>query len=261
MQFPNASPCLPEPTLKPKSSDDYRATLYQRYVSSHLGPAAITTVAAFKPREPYLRSLIRKHFPAERTARILDLGCGHGTLIYFAQQAGYKNIRGVDASQEQVAAACQLGIDGISHGDSFTTLRSLPNSSHELIVAFDMIEHLTKPELLALADEVARVLVPEGRFLIHTPNAASPMFGAVRYGDYTHEQAFTASSLAQLMRACGFRRIECFEDVPIAHGIKSAVRLVAWKALRIAFAIAQVIETGNTENAIYSRNLVALATK
>jgi cyclopropane fatty-acyl-phospholipid synthase-like methyltransferase len=50
----------------------------------------------------------------DRSARILDLGCGHGVFIYFHREAGYTNVVGVDKSPEQVAEA--TGCSYVSQG-------------------------------------------------------------------------------------------------------------------------------------------------
>ncbi len=76
----------------------YRARIYAKYTSATNAPLAPETVAGLAPRAANLRRLIAAHFPADRQARILELGCGHGALLHFAQAAGYKNIEGIDGS-------------------------------------------------------------------------------------------------------------------------------------------------------------------
>jgi 2-polyprenyl-3-methyl-5-hydroxy-6-metoxy-1,4-benzoquinol methylase len=215
----------------------------------------------FRPRAPFLSSLVRHHFPTDHDASILDLGCGHGALVFFARQAGYRNVIGIDASPEQVAAAKRLGIEGVSQGDVLETLRSLPDASQDVVVTFDLIEHLTKDELLRLADEVRRTMKDGGRWIIHTANAGSPLFGMVRYGDYTHEQAFTAASINQVLSVSGFRRVHCFEDAPIPHGLKSSVRWVLWKILRSCLRLYVAAEMGTTGDLVFSQCFLAVAFK
>jgi S1-C subfamily serine protease len=67
---------------------------------------------------------VAAHVPAR--GRILDLGCGHGAIIWAAQRAGYTNVTGVDASPEQVAAAKDLGIAGVRQGDLLVSLDGQP---------------------------------------------------------------------------------------------------------------------------------------
>lgn len=243
-------------------ASDYRERVSQGYV--HAGPQVLApeTVRGFEPRRPYLEKLIRDHFPSDRNASILDLGCGHGAIVYFARQAGYRDISGVDRLPEQVAAAKSLGIDGVGEGDLMETLHSLPDKSQDAVVTFDVIEHFTKAELLIFVDGVRRVLKPGGRWIINAPNAEGPSGARIRYGDYTHEQAFTRASLSQLLLASDFDRVDCFEDQPIPHGVRSAVRWLLWKLFRTYLRIYLAVETGDTgKDAVFSQNLLAVAVK
>lgn len=236
-----------------------RDRLYERYRSNQ---SAINPDDERTQRAPYIRRLISTHFPSDKDARILDLGCGSGTLLYFLRQMGYKNISGIDSSPEQVEQARQLGFANVSHADAFTFLETVADDSYEAVAAFDIIEHLTKSELLHLADEIYRTLGPGGVWIIHAPNAEGFLGSRVRYADLTHEQAFTPASVEQLARAAGFRSSECFEDAPIAHGPKSLARLIVWKAGRGLLRLFFMAETGDTgRNAIFSQNLLALARK
>jgi 2-polyprenyl-3-methyl-5-hydroxy-6-metoxy-1,4-benzoquinol methylase len=240
----------------------YRERIYRHYVHGRGQPLAPATLDGLAPRAATLRDVIRRFLPTRRDARVLDLGCGHGALLYFARQAGYVNVAGIDASREQVAEAQRLGIEGIQQGDVLATLATLPVSCQDVVVAFDVIEHFTKNELLAFVDEVHRVLKPGGRWLIHTPNGESPFVGAIRYGDFSHELAFTQVSLSQLLLSSGFSRAEFFESGPVAASLKGVVRVVLWRMIRLGLRLWLAAETGDTgRNAIFTRNLFAVAYK
>ena len=239
-----------------------RERIYAHYVDAWDEAAAPSSVQGFAARAPTLRGIIRAYFPADRDAAILDVGCGHGALLYFARGAGYRRLRGIDVSPQQVAVARRLGIEGVEEGDLMTFLASLPESSQDVVIAFDVIEHFTKDELVGFVDAVRRVLKPSGLWLIHSPNAESPFGAAVRYSDMTHEQAFTRTSLEQLLRASGFSTVECFESGPVAHGIRSLVRVGLWKLIRLALRMWMAVETGDTgKRALFTRNLLAVARK
>lgn len=239
----------------------YRQRVYAEYVSEEGGVHVPDSVDGLAPVAPYLNRLIAQHFPPDRNARILDLGCGHGALIHFARQAGYGNVEGVDNSPSQLAGAQRLGIGGIRQGDLLTALADCPAESYDAIVTFDVIEHLLKDELFPAADAVHRALRPGGRWIIHVPNGLSPFCGAVRYADLTHELAFTTESLAQLVLPAGFARVTFFEDVPVPHGLKSGVRWVLWHAIRALLRVYVAAETGSTKPPILSQNLLAVAFK
>ena len=148
----------------------YRERIYGHYVEAASTPLVPPTLDGLEPRRAVLARLIVEHFPRERDARILELGCGHGALLHFARQERYTNMAGIDASPAQVAAAQRLGIAGVGHGELLPTLKATPPGSQDAVVAYDVIEHLTKDELLDMADEVARVLKPGGRWIINAPN-------------------------------------------------------------------------------------------
>lgn len=242
--------------------NDLRTRVYRQYVHAEGRPLAPATTADFAPRAAMLRHLIRTHLPVDRSAVILDLGCGHGALLHFLREAGYRNVAGVDASREQVAEAARLGIEAVREGDLLETLRGLRDCSQDIVIAFDVIEHFDKNELLPFVDEVLRVLKPGGRWIIHAPNGESPFVGAVRYGDVTHEQAFTRRSLPQLLLPSGFARVECYESGPVPHGMKSAVRWLLWMGIRLMLRAWIAVETGDaTRQVILTRNLLALADK
>lgn len=242
------------------SSNTYRTRIYTHYVQARGQALAPETLAGLTPRSHGLRRLIEQHFPAEKSAVVLDLGCGHGALLHFAREAGYTNLRGVDGSPEQVAAARQLGIEGVEEGDLRVALAAQPDASLDVVIAFDVIEHFTRGELLPFVDSVHRVLKPGGRWIIHVPNGESPFFGSIRYGDLTHELAFTRTSIAQLLLASGFAEVRCFEDQPVVHGAKSALRWALWQGFRGLLRLYIAAETGDAGGRhIFSQNLLAVA--
>lgn len=243
-------------------TDDYRSRIYASYSSQRHEVLAPVTLAGLESRGPHLRAMIRKHFPADRDAVVLDLGCGHGTIVEFAHRAGYRRVTGVDRSPEQVHQARRLGIEGVEEGDLFESIARAASNSVDVVICFDVIEHLTRDELVPLVDEVFRALKPGGRWLIHAPNAESPFFGRIRYGDLTHELAFTRTSIGQLLFSSGFGSVLCYEETPVVHGVLSAIRWVVWKLVRACLRLWLAAETGRLrEPAIFSQNFLVAAFK
>ena len=242
---------------------DFRERIYQQYSGARGSNLAPITIQSLEARAPVFRKIIREHFPPERSAVVIDLGCGHGAFIHFILQAGYRNVIGVDSSKEQIKVAKLLGLEVVvAEGDLLQTLRSLPENSHDVVVAFDVIEHFTKDELLKFSDEVHRVLRMGGRWIIHAPNGESPFVGSVLYGDITHELAFTRGSLTQVLQASGFTEINCYEDQPIAHGVKSGLRLIIWLAFRMMLRFFITVQTGERgRNYILTQNFLTVVCK
>jgi SAM-dependent methyltransferase len=246
--------CLPE---------TYRERMYGAYVRSLRGADELNRPAAMESGSgrPFLERVIKRYFPAERSARIVDLGCGAGQLIHLAKQAGYRAIEGVDVSPEQVARAHALGLAEVRQGDLLETLHAAAAESYDAVVSFDVLEHFTKDEIVPFVDEVRRVLKPGGRWIVHVPNAQSPFGMSVRYGDFTHELAFTAGSLRQLLIASGFASVECYECEPVPHGLRSAGRFVIWKGIKGLLRVWYAAETGEYRARVFTQNMLAVATR
>jgi SAM-dependent methyltransferase len=246
--------------IEQNPATDWRQRFLARYVSTH---AAVSDAAGNLDRRwPFLEKLVREHFPADRDAKIVDLGCGHGAIVWAARKLGYRNIEGVDASPEQVAMAAELRIDGVRQGDLMATLRGTPADSLEAVVLFDLYHYFDPATQLRLADEVRRVLKPGGRFIMHLPNGEALFAGRVRYWDIMATGSFTRRSIEQLMLVCDFKGVACFEDQPVVHGLKSALRYAVWKVVRFALRLAMAAETGETAgDAIFSQTFLAVARK
>ena len=245
-----------------KLSMDYRTRIYDHYVNSRQTTLAPPSLEAMQPRMHLLNKIITEHFPIDKHINIVDLGCGHGAFVYACQQLGYDNVRGIDRSPEQVAEAIKLGISGVTQGDLMEALKSLPDASQDIVIAFDVIEHFTKTEVLAFVDEVYRVLKDGGKWIIHVPNGESLFAANVRYGDYTHEMAYTRTSITQLLKSSLFTTVLCQEDKPIAHGVISSVRALCWQVIRIMLRFYMAVETGDASNeSIFSQNFLSIAIK
>ena len=240
----------------------YRSRIYDSYVKARPDRATPNDSAALARQLPYFRKLVREYFPYDRDARIIDLGCGYGRFVYALQLAGYSNVTGIDVSTEQVAQAEALGITGVMHGELFDVLANASPESFDVVICFDILEHFTKNESLDLIDTVHRILKPGGRWLVHVPNAESPFWGRVRYGDFSHEQAFTRQSIRQLLLSSGFVSVDCVEDRPVVHGAISAVRAILWQLIRAVLFFYMAVEDGTLDtSSLFSQNILAVAVR
>ena len=210
--------------------------------------------------------------PSDRDARIVDLGCGDGLLLHFLLEAGYRHVSGVDVSSEQIDRAHALGLFEAERGTVDTFLANAGDRSLDVVLLIDVLEHLTREELFGVLDHVARVLRPGGvciahdgkdvsRLTIpHVPNAEGLYGMRIRYGDLTHEQAFTARSMSQAFATVGFQSTAAFEDRPVVHGVRSLVRRALWEAGTLPHRVLLAAETG-TWGSILSQNLVVRAVR
>jgi SAM-dependent methyltransferase len=242
-------------------SASWKQRLYANYVSS--GQAGAFTASAeqtFRPRKAYIEHLISRYFPSDQSAEILDLGCGHGAFLHFLAKAGYTRASGVDTSPEQVRKAHELGISNAFCQPGFEYISGLQTESLDMVLLFDLLEHLERQELFDLLDEVRRVLRPGGTCLIHVPNGEGLFGMRIRFGDLTHVQAFTQNSARQLLTTVGFSQITCFEERPVIHGVVSLIRRALWDLGTLNFRVLLAAETGLMKP-ILSENLLVRAVK
>jgi SAM-dependent methyltransferase len=232
---------------------EFRERLYGSYVSGFTGTPERSGAA------PDLRHHVISRLPADREARVLDLGCGSGQLVALLHREGYGRVVGIDASSEQVAEARANGLTGVRQADAFDFLES--GEVFDAIIAIDVLEHFDQPGVLRLLDAIAGALHPGGRLIFRSPNAGSPFFGRYRYGDLTHGTAFTASSVNQVLSATGFTDVEVFPTEPVPHGVVSFARLVLWKLITLVLSGYLAIESGEPRGHILTQNLVAVARK
>ena len=238
----------------------YRDRFYQRYVSTHFGAIREISIQACENHRNTFRSYFKEHLPRSTQAKILDIGCGYGAFLYFLDKEGFQDVHGVEISPEQVEAAKQMGIPNVSAGDLLEYLLAHPEN-FDCITALDVIEHFPKDEILSLLDAVFQALKPAGKLIVQVPNGGSPFAGLIRYGDFTHELAFTKTSIQQVLMCSGFSKVEVFPTEPIVHGLASAVRWGAWKIIHLILQGYQAVEKGTYRGDIFTQNVIALGIK
>lgn len=230
----------------------FRSRLYESYASQHSGPGSIDATAIA------YRSHIRPFLPPPSAGPVTDIGCGSGQLVRCLLADGY-DASGIDISPEQVALARADGLVQVRHGNYRDLLRERPGEL-AAVTATDLLEHLTKPEVLDAFDAVATALAPGGTFVARVPNAASPFGGHIRYGDFTHETWYTTASVRQIAAATGFGPVAVAACPPSAHGAASALRSALWKPVSGLCKLALAVETGAARGHIVTQNLTFAAT-
>lgn len=238
----------------------YRRHLYDHYLSTHFGGIHHPSAASLERERRVWRDYFGPLLPANKAARIADLGCGYGSFLYFLHEEGYRNIAGVDISAEQVDSARKLGIPNVVQDDSWKFLESR-RQEFDCLTALDLLEHLAKEESLSLLHAAHSALRPGGLLIVKAPNADGPFGGKILYSDFTHEQAFTPLSIRQVLAASGFERVEVYPEGPRVHGLISAARWLAWKGICLLLLLYMAVETGRIRGHVLTQNLIAVARK
>lgn len=132
-----------------------------------------------------------------RGKRMIDFGCNDGALSERYHRAGAV-VTGVDIDAKAIDRArlrcpdvtfCVSGVDGIP----------MPDSSADVIVSFDVFEHVAKPE--PILHEMRRILAPGGTVVIGTIGWWSP-FAPHLWSTMPVPWAHVLFSERTLLRAC-----------------------------------------------------------
>jgi len=104
----------------------------------------------------------------EPTGRLLDIPCGPGILARALSARGFHDITGLDILAEDEMPLSE-GLRYVRH--DIDTPLPFPDSRFDVVVSREGIEHLAGP--YHFLRELSRVLRPEGRLFLTTPNIMS----------------------------------------------------------------------------------------
>lgn len=239
---------------------DYKNELYKSYVTTHTAHRkGAGSLLDFKNRVFIYNREMGQFLPDSKSAKILDIGCGNGSIVWWLQQQGYTESGGIDISPEQIQIGQDLGVKNIVCEDLFAFLEK-NTAQYEIIIARDVLEHFAKSDVVRILQSCQSALSANGKLIVHVPNGESPFFGRVRYGDYTHELAFTRNSIMQIGQQYGFAQVDVYQTFSRGLGVLEVIRQLMWWGTQLLYKILLYSETGRVPY-IVSQNLVAVLYK
>ena len=105
----------------------------------------------------WVRRILDRTDPGKR---ILDVGCGEGTLVEEYRMKGY-DIAGLDLNYAS---------DYVEKGSILDI--QYADESFDIVMNLDVLEHLNFNQQEKAVSECARILKPQGIFLVSVPNMA-----------------------------------------------------------------------------------------
>jgi 2-polyprenyl-3-methyl-5-hydroxy-6-metoxy-1,4-benzoquinol methylase len=156
--------------------------------------------------------------PAQRSARILEIGCGMGFALGGLQQLGYDDIHGIDSDRGQVAMATRRGLP-VSHVPLAASNGFFAENmdGFDVVMCIDVLEHVPVDDQLAFLRQLHGTLKAGGRLICQVPNANSGIASRYRYIDWTHHCSFSEASLDFVLHNAGFVDIRIMESNPIVR--------------------------------------------
>lgn len=192
-------------------------------------------------------------------ARVLEFGAGWGRNLLALRSLGARQLYGVDISPEQVCLAHTLGLDDVTLICPDDDLAEYwANSRFDLVLAMDVLEHLSLPQLERFARSIGSILSPGGVLVVQVPNDLAPL-NPVRAGDITHLRAFTCSSLGQFFTLAGvelrFLKGISFPGCGLTYAVRRTVTSALVTPLLRGLALIMYGRTGEQWN---DPNLLAI---
>lgn len=208
-------------------------------------------------------------------ARMLDIGCGWGSLAIHAAREHGASVLAITLSEPQVALARERARDaGVDDRVEFRVMdyRDLGAERFDAVASIGMVEHVGEARIDEYTARIAAVLEPGGAVLNHGIAAVPPLEGGAHIGgEFSNRYVFPDGELLNLSRmALAFERagLETL-DVENLHtdyaetlrhwarrldaGLDEAERLAGSERLRIwrlyLRAARNSFETG--QNAVY----------
>jgi SAM-dependent methyltransferase len=174
--------------------------------------------------------------PEDRSARIVDFGCGFGQVMSALRALGYTNLVGIDVEPEALQHCRKAGLEVHDNTDGEAILRMVATA--DLIIMSHIIEHFPKTAVIPLLESARRILKPGGKLFVMVPNAQAFTGCYWAYEDFTHEMLFTSGSLYYVLKAAGFGDVR-FVDMECLAGCgltKKVLRKVFLTLYRFNYA-------------------------
>lgn len=179
----------------------------------------------FVGRRHVLLSILDKYFrntalfkgQAGRQRRILDVGCGTGTMLGYL--ARYGEAQGIDADEEAVRFCMERGVHNVQQ----VTGPMLPfaDCTFDLVTLLDVLEHIDDD--LGTLRELHRVLRPGGMLLVSVP--AYPFLWGAQDEISNHKRRYVARQLRNRLAEAGFRVRKLSYFNTLLFPIIAAIRL------------------------------------
>jgi len=211
-----------------------------------------------KPLDHYYSLQLRKT-NVGHIRNVLEIGFGDGGFLAYAKSQEW-NITGTESNKRLVEIARQEGFNAI-HSDEFDELE---DQYFDLVVAFDVLEHVKQEDLGRLLSSIHKKLTIGGALIARFPNGDSPFGLAHQHGDITHVTAIGSGKMVYFAKTCGFE-IEFIggEAEPIlGDSVLHFLRMIIFIPVKACLeVVTRLLFFPSVKTAFYSSNMVVVLKK
>ncbi len=138
--------------------------------------------------------------------RFYEIGFGNGTFAGHVSSKGGAYF-GSELNDILVERAKKFGLN-VYEGGIKEALAIDKQESYDVVVAFDVLEHLDFADIKSFLMDAKDLLRPGGIVLARVPSGDSPFGRAIFHGDITHQTVMGSSAVRQLASLTGFEVID-----------------------------------------------------
>ena len=132
--------------------------------------------------------------------KVLEIGFGNGIFMQYAKLLGW-DIYGTEINNESIETARRKNFK-VKLTDN---LDSYDSEYFDLVIALDVMEHVSKKDLEKFLFDVKRVLIKGGKFVARVPNGDSPFGLPLQNGDITHQTVIGSGIMKYLANSLGLK--------------------------------------------------------
>lgn len=134
---------------------------------------------------------------------IVDIGSSFGWLEKAMEQEGAKRIIGIDSDSEAIEFA-KRNVKGATFLVADAINISLPEGYADIVILFDLIEHVPQGSELAILKQANKILKDNGVLLLSTPNSHlfSNIFDVAWYFGHRH---YSKKAIVAMLKRAGFK--------------------------------------------------------
>lgn len=203
-------------------SDEFSVKDYGKNYNRWKGWAGDTFGKIERSQIFYFNAEMRKTgLMASGAVRVLEIGFGNGSFLSYAKAKGW-DICGTEISADLVEAGKRAGFNCLQADN----VRDFPDDAFDLVVAFDVLEHVPPDQLEGFLQEIKRILRPSGVCVARFPNGDSPFGMYYQNGDMTHISVIGSGKVRFLAKSVGVTLVDVDGEAQAVFGggMKSTLR-------------------------------------
>lgn len=198
-----------------KNYNDFRKTYSDEHPeikadnSNRFWNLKFKTSATFLELDPMTKEKINTiiSFLPDKKTRILDLGIGQGYLEQRLQEIGKNyDLYGIDISEKAIVRLKKKFKGKFNVGNVLKIKNYYKDNYFDVIVAIELIEHISPQKILTFYKDINNLLKPMGIFILSTP--LNENLRSMKENLSSHVREYTEPTLRTELEISGFKIVE-----------------------------------------------------